>query len=134
MMKCVRLFAAALALATALGAAAQKVYRCGPDGRIYQQTPCAEGRPVDASDPRTAEQRQAAQTVAKNEAKMAAQLDQDATEAPVKGRKGKPAPTPASKEPAASSAKAQAKKADANAKPPVYLVPKPKEAASAPKK
>jgi len=53
--------AGTLLLGAALGVAAQKVYRCGPDGSIYQQTPCAEGQAVDVSDPRTTEQRKQAQ-------------------------------------------------------------------------
>jgi len=59
-------------LRAALGAAGQKVYRCGPDGRTYRQSPCADGKPVDASDPRPAEQRVAAQTLSASEAKAAA--------------------------------------------------------------
>lgn len=39
---------------------AQTVYRCGPDGREYSQTPCLQGRAVDVSDERSAEQRAAA--------------------------------------------------------------------------
>jgi hypothetical protein len=34
------------------------VYRCGPQGRLYQQTPCAGGIGVDTADPRSAQQRQ----------------------------------------------------------------------------
>jgi len=122
----------AVALSLASGAIAQKVYRCGPDGRIYQQTACADGKAVDASDPRTPEQRQAAQAVAKSEAKAAAQFDQSASASPAtKSSKAKPESTAADK--AASSPKAGSKKAEAEAKPPVYLLPKPKDAASAPK-
>jgi len=58
--------AVALLLCASFHAAAQKVYRCGPDGRSYQQTPCAEGKAIDVSAPRTAEQRQAAQSAAKS--------------------------------------------------------------------
>jgi len=40
---------------------AQTVYRCGPDGREYSQTPCQQGgRAVNVSDDRSAEQRAAA--------------------------------------------------------------------------
>ena len=38
------------ALLTACGvtaAAPQKVFRCGPDGRSYSQTPCKDGYEVD---------------------------------------------------------------------------------------
>ena len=36
-----------------LAAAAQTVYRCGPAGNVYTQQPCADGRAIDVSDPRT---------------------------------------------------------------------------------
>ena len=133
-MKFIPLALGALTLSIASGAFAQKVYRCGPDGRIYQQTACADGKAVDTSDPRTADQRQAAQAVAKSEAKAAAQFDNGASAAaPTKGGKAKPAPASASTDKAASSAKSASNKADAEAKPLVYLVPKPKAAASAAK-
>jgi hypothetical protein len=35
-----------LLLAATLPAAAQDIWRCGPDGRSFQATPCAEGRTV----------------------------------------------------------------------------------------
>ena len=132
-MKLIAMVAGALALCAAFGAAAQKVYRCGPDGRTYQQTACADGRAVDASDPRTAEQRQAAQAVAKSDAKAPAQLDRDMNP-PAASKSGKvkpePAPAPAPAK-AASGAKSASKKADAESNPLLYLVPKPKDAASA---
>ena len=63
-MKSLALAAGALMLCAGLGAAAQKVYRCGPDGRIYQQTPCAEGtggrRRATRAPPSSAKQAQAA--------------------------------------------------------------------------
>jgi hypothetical protein len=46
---------------------AQKVFRCGPDGRIYSQTPCKEGTSVDVADPRSAEQQRAAAQAVKRE-------------------------------------------------------------------
>jgi hypothetical protein len=36
-----------------LVAGAQTVYRCGPAGNVYTQHPCADGREIDVSDPRT---------------------------------------------------------------------------------
>ena len=123
-----------LTLLVATVAPAQKVYRCGPDGRIYQQTACAEGKAVDASDPRTAEQRQAAQAVAKSEANTAAKFDRDmAPASAAKSGKTRSDAAPAAQDKAASSAKSASKKADAETKPLVYLVPKPKDAASAAK-
>lgn len=71
---------AALAGATCAGllagaAAAQTtVYRCGPDGRSYSQTPCADGRPLTVEDPRSASQQRAARAVAESEARNAQRL------------------------------------------------------------
>ena len=79
MMRCPGLLAwlTAVPLLAAAGAAqAQKVYRCGSEGRVvYQQSPCNDGKAIDASDPRSAEQRKAAQDVARDEAKAAAKFD-----------------------------------------------------------
>ena len=135
-MKFIPLVLGALTLCVASGALAQKVYRCGPEGRIYQQTACADGKALDASDPRTADQRQAAQAVARSEAKAAAQFDRSASAAPAtKGGKAKSESAATSTDKAASSAKQAAKQAtkkpDADAKPLVFLAPKPKDAASA---
>ena len=133
-MKFIPLVLGALTLCIASCAFAQKVYRCGPDGRTYQQTACAEGKVVDASDTRTAEQRQAAQAVAKGEAKAAAQFDSSASAAPAAKRgKGRAEPESTMAAKSASSANKGSKKADAEAKPLVFLVPKPKGAASAAK-
>lgn len=67
---------ALLALAAA-GAGAQKVYRCGADGRTYQDEPCRGGHAVDVSDPRSAGQRRAAWQAVADDARLAAQLEQD---------------------------------------------------------
>ena len=119
-----------LALSAAFGAASQKVYRCGPEGKTtYQQTPCEQGQVVDASDPRTAEQREAAQEVAKKNAKAAEKFDRDNLAAqPAPAKKAKPSKHAASaaKDGAASDAKAGKKKAAAKDKPMVFLVPVPK--------
>jgi len=99
-----RALAAALALGAIGAAEAQKVYRCGPDQRTYQQSPCKDGQAIDASDPRSAAQRDAAQDLAKRAAKPPRQ--------------------------SASAASSAAKKKGAAAdKPLVYLVP-PKPGAS----
>lgn len=55
-------------------AQAQTVYRCGPDGSTYSQTPCADGRPLTVDDPRSASQQRAARAVAESEAKNAQRL------------------------------------------------------------
>lgn len=108
--------AAVLLLGAAGGAAAQKVYRCGPDGRVYQQTPCHEGQVVDASDARSAEQRKAAQAVARNEAKAAAKFDRDLDP---------PKPTAAKPVPAASTPKTAKPKPAPPEKPTIYVAPAP---------
>jgi hypothetical protein len=62
--------AVTLVLAGGAGAAPQKVFRCGPDGRIYSQVPCKDGYEVDADDKRSAEQRRAAEDIVKREEKL----------------------------------------------------------------
>ncbi len=52
----------------------QTVYRCGPDGRQYSQTPCADGREVTTEDSRSAEQQRAAREVATKDARQADKL------------------------------------------------------------
>jgi len=132
-MKVSALAAGALMLCTCLGAVAQKVYRCGPDGNTYQQAPCAEDKAVDVSDPRSAEQRQQAQEAAKSDAKAAAKFDRDMTAASsAKGGKAKPEPARSGKP--ASSPKAASHQADPPSKPLVFLVPLPKGPASAAKR
>ena len=61
------LAAALLCLAPAVTAQAAKIYRCGPDGRIYSQTPCKDGHEINAADKRSAEQRKAAEDSVKRE-------------------------------------------------------------------
>jgi len=125
------LLAGTLALGVAFGAVAQTIYRCGPDGRTYQQSPCPEGRAIDASDARTAEQRKAAEAAARSEARLAAQIDDDrSASAPVKRSKVKAAPS----DKAASAAKSGPKKTTAQAQPMRILAPPgPKAAGSAPR-
>lgn len=52
----------------------QTVYRCGPEGRVYSQTPCADGKTLSVEDPRSASQQSAAREVAARDAKQAKQL------------------------------------------------------------
>lgn len=59
----------------AMPAGAQPIYRCGPDGREYTQTPCPGGRLVDANDPRSAAQRAEARDVAAREAQLANRME-----------------------------------------------------------
>jgi hypothetical protein len=63
--------AAQLLLWHATEAVSQKVYRCGPDGRVYSQTPCKDSYEAKAEDKRTPEQRKAAEDTVKREEKQA---------------------------------------------------------------
>ena len=55
-------------LAGASGAAVcQKIYRCGPGGTVYTQTPCDDGKEVKVSDRPTSAQRRQAVQLARNE-------------------------------------------------------------------
>jgi hypothetical protein len=53
------------------------IYRCGPDGRTYSQTPCADGRLIDAADPRSDAERAEAKRVAARERNTAADLERE---------------------------------------------------------
>lgn len=71
-----RLAVLGLACILPVGAAwAQPIYRCGPDGREYSQTPCPGGRLLDLADPRSAAQRAEARDVAAREARLATRLE-----------------------------------------------------------
>jgi len=92
---------------------AQTVYRCGPDGRIYSQSPCPQGRAVDVSDERSATQRAAAQARAHNDQVLGdalerERLDREAGKPAAAGKiGGKAAPVT---EPVASKTKAKGSK------------------------
>jgi hypothetical protein len=107
--------AACCAGAVSVTAAAppQTVYRCGPDGRVYSQTPCMDGRPVTIEDPRSATQEKAARDVAARDAQQAQQLadERKQREASVKGQQAAGIMT----QPAAETASAPARKAKAKA-------------------
>jgi hypothetical protein len=60
--------------ASACGANAQVVYRCGSE---YTQTPCPQGRIVEATDPRSAAERAEAKRVAADERRLAVQMQHD---------------------------------------------------------
>ena len=55
-------------------AQAQAVYRCGS---VYSQTPCAQGRLVEADDSRSAAQRAEASRVAAGERRLATEMRRD---------------------------------------------------------
>ncbi|MGL6111404.1 MAG: hypothetical protein ACRC2B_15030, partial [Rubrivivax sp.] len=107
----VALFTLAVPLAGA--APPQTVYRCGPDGRVYSQTPCVDGRPVTADDPRSASQQKAARDVAERDARQAQQLagERKQREDSVKGQPAAGIKTA----PAAESASAPVRKPKAKA-------------------
>ena len=63
------LLAASLLAAQVAQAESQKVFRCGPEGRTYSQTPCKDGYEVNVDDQRSAEQRKAAGDIVKREEK-----------------------------------------------------------------
>jgi hypothetical protein len=66
----------ALALcATGVVQAQTQVYRCGADGRIYSQEPCAHGRSVDVADPRSAQQAAQARQAVLRDAREADELE-----------------------------------------------------------
>ena len=57
--------------------AAAPIYRCGADGRTYSQTPCAEGRLIDAADPRSEAERVEARSVVAREHKAANEMERE---------------------------------------------------------
>lgn len=115
---------AVLLLAPSLSpAAAQKIFRCGPEGKTYSQTPCKDGYEVNADDQRSPEQRKAAEDVVRREAKLTEKMtrEREAKEAAA----AKQAPTIIGRPPVATQAAASAgaagknkAKATAKAKPP----------------
>jgi hypothetical protein len=70
-----KLAATALMFCFALGGAhAQEVYRCG---NVYSQTPCPQGRLVEAADARSEAQRAEAARVAASERRLATDMRRD---------------------------------------------------------
>ena len=63
-----------LLLAAAGASATTPIYRCGPGGKTYSQTPCAGGTQLEASDSRSAAQQAEAKRVALRERRLAADL------------------------------------------------------------
>ena len=84
------------------------IYRCGPDGRTYSQTPCADGRLIDAADPRSDAERAEAKRVAARERNTAADLERERRARELVGEKSPAAGfehRPAAQPSAASAAK-----------------------------
>jgi hypothetical protein len=67
--------------AAAASAPTSRVYRCGPDGHTYSQTPCPAGSAVEAADPRSAAEQAQARSVVEREQRLARQLAQDRAQA-----------------------------------------------------
>ncbi|HYN60006.1 MAG TPA: hypothetical protein VET87_10685 [Rubrivivax sp.] len=130
-----RLAACALCLVISAAAGAgppQTVYRCGPDGRVYSQTPCADGRPVTVEDPRSAHQQKSAREVAARDAEQAQQLAAErkqreaaAKAQPAAGIKTAPAQGGASAPSRKTKSTAKAAAADAPQMSPAMRVPAP---------
>jgi hypothetical protein len=123
-----------LGLPPAQMAVAQTVYRCGPEGRVYAHTPCADGRPVTVDDARSLSQQKAAHEVARGDADRAAKLadERRQREAAAKGQQAAgfmTSPAPAASAPAGKpQAKSKKPKKPATENPPlspVMIVPAP---------
>lgn len=108
----------------------QTVYRCGPDGRVYSQTPCADGQPVSVEDSRSAAQQRAAREIVDREARSAGDLarQRKQREAAAQGQQPigiKPEPAAAaSSSPKSKSRSRKTAPVDANMSP-VMRVPAP---------
>lgn len=118
----------ALALAGQAAAQPQQVYRCGPDGRQWQQYPCGRTPPsgANAFEPSAADRAAAAERV-KREAELADRMQQEreqrerdeAARAPLAGGIG-PAAKPDAKPARRSVAKGSGRSGDFSAiSPPV---------------
>jgi hypothetical protein len=68
---------AAATLLFAVGAQAQTVWRCGPEGRSYSDSPCPQGRLVAAGDTRSPAALQEAREVAARQQRLADKLVHD---------------------------------------------------------
>ncbi len=119
-MKALPFIVAAVVAAAAPVTLAQQVYRCGPDGTVYQHTPCVKGQAVDVADPRSADQQKAGRAAAKADAKLASELERDrrareagAPPAKASGFNARPVPGTAA---ASAPAKKKKKAKDAAAK------------------
>ena len=99
-----------IAAPIAASAAAQKVFRCGPDGRIYSQTPCKDGYEIDAADKRSAEQHKSAEDQVRRDEKMVEKMTRErlANEAAAAKQGASTIVNPAAAKPAAAQAAASA--------------------------
>jgi hypothetical protein len=118
------LMAACAAVGVQAQTKSQQVFRCGPDGRTYSQTPCKDGQAVDVADPRSAEQQRAAVQAVKREQalteKMARERQAQEAAAAKQGANHIPYPAAikaAAPPPAASAATGRTHKVKAKPKP-----------------
>ena len=72
-----RLATALLACCASTLAQGQTIWSCGPDGRVFSDSPCAEGRLLATVDPRPAADVQAARDMARREQRMADRLREE---------------------------------------------------------
>lgn len=126
-------FFIAVALACTL-ATAQNIYKCG---NSYSQTPCPDGRTVDASDPRSPAQKAQADAATRRDARMADALEKSRLRNEAKQRVANK-PAPRSKAPASVPVqKPGATKHKAKKKEPEYFtaaVPGEKKPVAKPRK
>ena len=82
-----KLLLSILVLTLPLLCSAQTVWRCGPEGRVYSDSPCAEGRRVDVAPIRPDSDLQSAQQRAQQDMQQAEQMRRErlAREAAVRG-------------------------------------------------
>ena len=66
-----------MAVAFITPTAAAEIYRCGPNGSTYSQTPCADGRRIEINDARSDEQRAEARRVTERTVALASSLEND---------------------------------------------------------
>jgi len=106
------LLAALLIAGGSADAASQKVFRCGPDGRVFSQTPCKDGYEVNADNKRSVEQRKAAEDNVKREEKMTEKMarERQAQEAAAAKQGSSIIASPTAAKPVASAASVAAKK------------------------
>lgn len=104
----------------------QTVYRCGADGRVYSQAPCADGKALSVEDPRSASQQKAAREVSERNAEQARKLagERRQREADAKGQAAagiKTAPAAEAASAAPRKPKAKASTIDPSMSPPMRL-------------
>ncbi|WP_119152931.1 hypothetical protein [Caldimonas tepidiphila] len=111
--------------------AQEAVYRCGPDGRSYSQTPCEGGRRVEVGDPRSPQQQVEAEAQRRQLLEQARALPERAPEAP---RGAGLIHTRRPPEAAPAKARASGPKKPPAAGEPKAVAPAPEDAASIRKK